>query len=74
MLINRIGTFFILLGVALIALFILSDIAKAPSCGYLIIGAVFLGLGIVLWFRNPAPPPKPSGRFRIFKGSEKKQD
>jgi hypothetical protein len=74
MLINRIGTFFILLGLGLLGLFILSDIADAPSCNFLVFGAILLGIGIFLWLKDPAPPPQPSGRFRLFKRSPKNQD
>jgi hypothetical protein len=75
MLINRIGTFFILLGIFLVVLFVLSDIAQAPTCNFLIIGGVSLSLGIFLWFKDPAPPGPPTGRFRIFKnkGSKNKK-
>ena len=67
MLVNRIGTFFILLGGGLIGMFVLSDIAKAPTCGFFISGTILLGLGIWLWVKNPRPPAQPSGRFRILK-------
>jgi hypothetical protein len=72
MLINRIGTFFALMGVLLIGLFILSDMAKTPSCNFLIAGAVLLGVGIFLWLKNPAQPPQQTGRFRILSGKGKK--
>lgn len=71
---HRIGTFFMLVGLLLIGLFIVSDIAQSPSCGYIIIGSVLLVLGIFLWFRDPAPPPQETGRFRILKGVGKKQE
>jgi hypothetical protein len=74
MLVNRVGTFFILLGIALIALFILSDVAQSPTCGLLIFGAIFLALGVMLWFRNPSPPAGPSGRFRLLKRVGKKPE
>jgi hypothetical protein len=64
---NRIGTFFILLGVGLIVLFVLSDLAKAPSCNFLIVGAISLVLGVVLWMRDPIKPGPPSGRFQGVK-------
>ena len=72
MLINRVGTFFILLGITLIALFILSDMAKSPTYGLLVFGFVSLGLGIFMWFRDPPPPKEPTGRFRILKTMNKK--
>jgi hypothetical protein len=70
--INRIGTFFILIGLALIGLFILSDIAEAPTCNLLVFGAISLILGIVLWIRDPVKSGAPSNRFRILKGFGKK--
>ncbi len=73
MLINRVGTFFFLLGLGLIGLFVLSDIAKTPTCNYLIIGGIFLIIGVFLWLRDPAPPPQQTGRFRVLRGGEKKE-
>ncbi len=73
MLSNRVGTFFIIMGIAFVALYILSDVAKTPTCSLLFIGGIALGLGILLMRRNPGPPPKETGRFRILRGSEKKQ-
>ena len=73
MFVNRIGTFFILLGIGSVGLFILSDMSDTPTCNYLVFGAVFLALGIVLWLRDPAPPPQETGRFRILRKTEKKQ-
>jgi hypothetical protein len=70
--INRIGTFFILIGLALIGLFVLSDIAKATTCSLLVFGAISLILGIVLWLRDPVKPGPPATRFRLFKGAGKK--
>lgn len=60
-----------LVGGLLIGLFILSDLAKSPTCGFLIIGGVSMALGVFLWFRDPAPPPQPTGRFRIFRNTKK---
>ena len=66
-LINRMGTFFILLGVGSVALFILSDLAKAPTCNFLVVGVLLLALGILLWMRDPVKPgPRPE-RFRLVK-------
>ncbi len=74
MLSNRVGTFLILLGFLLVGLYILSDISQAPVCNFFLFGILSLGVGLVLWFRNPAPPPQPSGRFRIIRGMGKKQN
>lgn len=73
--VNRVGTFFILLGLGLIGLFILSDIAKTPTCNLLIFGGASLALGVFLWFRDPVKPGPPAERFRLFrrKKEEKKK-
>lgn len=72
MLINRVGTFFILLGLGMIGLFVLSDVAKAPSCSLLVLGGVCLALGIILWMRDPVKPGPPANRFRLFRSAGKK--
>ena len=74
MIVHRVGTFFMMVGLLLIGLFILSDIADAPTCNFLVIGVVLFVLGVYLWFRNPLPASPPSERFRIFKGGGKKQN
>jgi hypothetical protein len=60
-------------GALLVGLYILSDIAKSPACGYLALGLGLFVLGVVMWWKDPAPPPQPSGRFRILKMGQKKQ-
>jgi hypothetical protein len=72
--IHRIGTFFMLLGVMLIVLFVLSDLAKTPACNLFFYGGFSIALGVFLWFRDPLPEGPPSGRFRLFKGGGKKGD
>lgn len=74
MFINRVGTFFILIGLGLIGLYILSDIAQAPSCNFIIFGGISLAFGIYLWMRDPKPPPQQTGRFRILKSGGMKQE
>lgn len=70
---HRIGSFLMFLGVLLIALFILSDIADAPSCNLLVLGAVALVGGVLLWFRDPPQPEQRSDRFRLLRYSGKKK-
>lgn len=74
MMTHKVGTFLILLGIVLLALFVYSDIVQAPECNLLIFGGVSLGLGIFLWFRNPSPSPPESGRFRLLRSANKKQN
>jgi hypothetical protein len=71
---HRIGTFFMLVGLLLIGLFLLSDMAETPTCGFMISGSFFFAIGVFLWFRDPAPPPQETGRFRILRSSGKKRD
>jgi hypothetical protein len=59
---SRIGTFFIVIGISLIALFVISDMAQSPMCQLLLAGVVSLGIGVFLWRRNWAPP-QPGTRF-----------
>jgi hypothetical protein len=64
----RIGTFFMVVGFALIVLFVLTDIANSPQFGYFFLGALGVVGGVLLLWRTPgAPPPPPSGRFRLLK-------
>jgi hypothetical protein len=71
MMTNRLGTFFAIVGIALIGIYVLSDMAKTPMCNLLVFGAISLGLGILFWMRQPGPPPQETGRFRILKGGKK---
>jgi hypothetical protein len=69
---HRIGTFFILLGIFLIALFLLSDMADAPTCNFFVYGSGLFIIGVIMWFRNPLPAGPPAGRFRLLKSTGKK--
>jgi hypothetical protein len=61
-LISRMGTFFLLMGLGFMILFVASDLGDETSFSYFFLGLLCLGLG---WFfkRVSAPPPKPSQRF-----------
>ena len=72
--VNRVGTFFILLGLFLIGLYIMSDLTKQAICNLLIFGGAFLSLGIFMWFRDPAKPGPPTERFRILRNTGKKSE
>lgn len=71
--IHRIGTFLIFVGALLVGLFILSDLAETPTCGFLLSGSTLLALGIYLWFRDPVER-QPTERFRLLRGAQKKQE
>lgn len=63
----RIGTFFVLLGVALVALFVLSDLAQQPDFRLLILGGLGILLGFLLRWSSPPPERPLSSRFRLFR-------
>jgi predicted membrane channel-forming protein YqfA (hemolysin III family) len=60
--ISRIGTFFLLLGLAVVILFIASDIGQQTAFSYFFIGIILFSIGFV-FKRMSAPSPKPSNRF-----------
>jgi len=70
----RIGTFLFVVGLLLIVLFILTDLASQPNFAYFFLGALAIIGGAVLWWRAPAggPPPPESGRFRLVKNISKR--
>lgn len=61
-LISRIGTFFILIGVLVIFIFIASDMGEKTSFTYFFLGTILLSFGFILKRKTAAPPP-PSNRF-----------
>ncbi|MBT3336682.1 MAG: hypothetical protein HN855_16600 [Anaerolineae bacterium] len=69
--IPRIGTFFLVVGVGFIILFVVSDLAQTVYFDYLFIGLLFAGFGIFL--RRKADPPPPSGRFATWRKMRKKE-
>jgi predicted membrane channel-forming protein YqfA (hemolysin III family) len=64
--IHRIGTFFILVGVALMVFFIISESTRQTDLEYFCWSGILLILGFV--FRGQfRKTPQPSGRFSIIK-------
>ena len=66
----RIGTFFIIMGIGAVVLFIISDIAKAVSFTYLFVGLLLVGIGIAA--RRNVEKEEASGRFAILKKTRDK--
>ena len=65
---SRFGTFFLVIGILLVFLFIFSDVAGQPTFAYFCGGVACVMLGVFLWWRSPpGPPPEPHGRFRTVK-------
>ena len=74
-LVPRMGTFFIILGVASIGYFVISDITEELSFRYFFAGLLFVILGTR--FRRNVQKPSPSGRFeswRKFRSGELKDE
>jgi hypothetical protein len=69
---RRLGIFIMLIGVGLIAIYIISDLAGTPDLLYLLSGAVLSVGGFFLRRSHKPPPPPPSSRFRILKRKRKK--
>ena len=70
---NRLGSFFLIIGVALVGLFILSDMGDKPLFGYFFFGLVTVVLGLYLRWRSPNQPAAPAGRFTIIKRMREKK-
>ncbi|HMD90352.1 MAG TPA: hypothetical protein VKF38_14415 [Anaerolineaceae bacterium] len=69
---RKVGSFLIVIGVALIVLFVLSDVAHAREFHYLLYGMIILLIGIFVVGTNPKPPVE-SNRFRMLKRKSEKQ-
>ena len=65
-LIYRVGTFFLLVGIGLVVLFILSEAARQAAFEYFCSGAIFLIIGFMFRAQYKRSIP-PSNRFRLIK-------
>lgn len=65
--IYRIGTFFLLVGIGLLAFFMLTEAAKKPTFSYFCWSMILLTLGFIFRAQYKKPLGPPSGRFGIFK-------
>jgi hypothetical protein len=61
----RIGTFFILLGIFFVIIFLASDFADQPDFDWLFLSLLFWALGFFL--RRRASPPPSAGRFGMIR-------
>jgi predicted membrane channel-forming protein YqfA (hemolysin III family) len=64
---NKIGSFLLLSGAILLALYALSIAANAPDHNLLIMGGLILLFGFFFWWISPRQPPPPSDRFNSLK-------
>lgn len=75
--IARVGTFFLLIGIGLIALFIASDASfeytgKRTEYGLLCIAMALFMVGFI--FRQTAAPPQAAERFKFIKKIQAQRD
>ncbi|HXF85584.1 MAG TPA: hypothetical protein VNK49_09360 [Anaerolineales bacterium] len=64
--IYRMGTFFLLIGIGLLILFVLSESAQQTNFSYFCWSMILLTLGFIFRAQYKKPTPS-SGRFRILK-------
>jgi predicted lipid-binding transport protein (Tim44 family) len=64
---NRVSTFIIVMGVALIGLFVLSIIAHDAQFILLLIGMILIAVAVFINVRFPMPEKPQAERFRLLK-------
>jgi hypothetical protein len=70
--ISRIGTFFLLIGIGMMWLFVVSDMSNSTNFIFFVLSIVTLVTG---WYfkRIAAPPPKAGSRFEALRRMMQKQ-
>ncbi|GJQ36090.1 MAG: hypothetical protein JETCAE01_21000 [Anaerolineaceae bacterium] len=63
----RVGTFFVVMGMGIFLLFVVSDVADMVEFDYFFVSVVLLAIGY--YFRRKKAPPPPANRFAWFKGT-----
>jgi hypothetical protein len=71
---NRLGTFFIVLGGGSIALFAVSDFARLPDYPLLFWGMIAIVVGSLIKWISPKPVHKSANRFRILHSRNDDED
>lgn len=65
---KRFGIFFLVIGLLLLGLFILTDMGGQPHFPYFLAAGLAMIGGIILLWRSPSTAPAaPNGRFRTIK-------
>lgn len=70
--IYRVGTFFLLVGIGLVILFVLSESARQTVFSYFCWGAILLTVGFLFRAQYKRAMPPSSGRFSILKRFKRK--
>ena len=73
----RVGTFFLLIGIGLLLLFVASDAssnitAKSTDYSWLCGGVLLIAVGFL--FRRTATPPQAADRFRFIRKIQERQE
>ena len=71
---NRIGSFFLLIGIILLFMFIFSDVAGSVQFTYLLFSGLMLFTGIIMKATHPNPPSEPSQRFKALREQSQKRE
>ena len=69
---NRVSTFIVVMGVALIGLFVLSIIAHDAQFILLLIGLILIAVAVFINYRFPMPEKPQAERFRLIKNKPPK--
>jgi hypothetical protein len=64
---NKIGSFLLLVGGTFLVLFILSIAANSPDYNLLVLGGLIFLFGFFFHWISPRPAPPPNDRFRSIK-------
>lgn len=70
---GRVGTFFIFIGLVLLAIFFIADTNQNPQVGFFFAGLIITFLGVYLIWKD-WKPRKPSSRFRLIRRLNRKPE
>ena len=60
---NKLGSFLLLVGGTFVVLFVLSEVFKSPDFNLLVLGGLIFLFGLFLHWISPRQPSPPSDRF-----------
>jgi hypothetical protein len=63
----RVGTFFVVMGMGVFLLFVVSDVADRVEFDFFFLALILMGIGY--YFRRKKAPPPPANRFSWLKGA-----